>query len=239
VAPTTTTTTASGAQLLLAYGDSFAALRGWPSGYAELASEQLGTAVEVDGVTCAIGCDSILGVIESDRQLDLLRSASIIVLQPKPGRVFAAPFANLLDGTCGGADGRECITESLAEFDVYLDELLDTVTAQANPDAIIRVIPAGTWALDYFYRGLRNDYPATFEVMITAMTEFVAMIHAAADARCIGVTDAGAILSGPNYRTPIDPAHTTDGAHPSKEASALIAADLHSLGYEPTAAAGC
>lgn len=224
--------------LLLAYGDSFASLNGWPSIYGEMAAAALGRSVEVGGVSCSLGCSSILGVIEQENQRDLIEEATIIVLQPYPGRVFAAPFNKFLSGDCGGDDGAECIAAALADFDLYLADLLDTVTLLADSSAVVRVIPTGTWALDYFYPDVRTDDPAKFEIMVTALLDFAGMIAAATAARCIGVADANAILSGPDYRTPIDPLHSHDGAHPSREASQLIAADLHALGYEPTAS-GC
>jgi len=221
-------------ELLLAYGDSFARRGGWPSIYGEMAGDTLGGVVEVGGVSCSIGCDSILGVINGEKQRELIKEADIIVLQPFPGRVFAGPFRDFLDGACGGEAGQECLAATLADFDVYLADLLDTVTDLADPAAVIRIVPTGTWALDHFYEGLRTEDPASFEIMLTALIDFVAVIDTAAAARCIGVTDASAIFSGPDYRTPIDPSHSHDGAHPSKEGSRLIAADLHALGYEPT-----
>ena len=235
--PTTTaaptTTVEPEPKLLLAYGDSFASLYGWPSMYGEMAGDTLGGVVEVGGLSCSI-CKSILSVIKGAKQRELIGEATIIVLQPYPGRVFAAPFSSFLNETCGGEDGQECISDALAEFDIYVADLLDNVTDLANPDAVIRVVPTGTWALDHFYPNLRTQDPASFDIMLTALIEFADRIDAAAAARCIGVTDASALLSGPNYRDPIDPSHTHDGAHPSKEASRLIAADLHALGYTPT-----
>lgn len=232
---TTSTTTPPEPGLLLAYGDSFASRRGWPTQYAALAAEELGKEFEVRGEVCTLGCSDMIAVLVRANTKALLAKADIVVVQPRPGRVFSKPFNSYLDGTCGGEDGQECIRTALDDFRLYLHDLLDAVTGPVAETAVIRTAPAGTWAIDYFYPELRDKDPDTFSIFIQAMVEYIGLVEQESSGRCILMSDASALFNGEDYTQRIDPGHTRDGAHPSDEGSRLIAEDLHSLGYESTA----
>ncbi len=241
-APTTTATTTSTTTtlppeplLLLAFGDSFAARRGWPTQYAALAGQALGREVQVGGATCSFACADLLRVIEKPANQALLADADIVVVQPRPGWVFSRAFGSYLDGTCGGDDGQECIRTSLENFRLHLHELLDAATATTGDDTVIRTAPAGTWAIDHFYPGLRESDPETFVVFVGAMAEYIRLVEVESAGRCILMTDASALFNGDDYMQRTDSALLRDGPHPSDEGSRLIAEHLHSLGYEPTA----
>ena len=233
---TTTTTTASPEPLLLlAFGDSFAARGGWPAQYAALAGETLGREAQVGGAVCSLGCTDMIRVLERADTRALVADADIIVVQPRPGRVFATPFDSYLEGSCGGEDGQDCIRATLEDFRLYVHDLLDAATATAGEDAVIRTAPAGIWAIDHFWPGLREDDPDTFVVFVEAMAEYIRLVEVESDGRCILMIDPSALLNGDDYLQRADPALLRDGAHPSDEGSRVIAEDLHALGYEPTA----
>lgn len=231
----TTTTLPPEPLLLLAFGDSFAARHGWPTQYAALAGEALGREVQVGGAVCSLGCFEMIRVLERSETRALVADADIIVVQPRPGRVFAIPFDSYLDGTCGGEDGQDCIRATLEDFRLYLHDLLDAATATAREEAVIRTAPAGTWGIDHFYPGLRERDPEAFLVFIEAMAEYIRLVEVESAGRCILMTDPSALFNGEDYMQRADSALLRDGAHPSDEGSRVIAEDLHALGYEPTA----
>lgn len=232
---TTTTTLPPEPALLLAFGDSFAARGGWPTQYAALAGEALGREVQVGGAVCSLGCFDMIRVLERADTRALVSDADIIVVQPRPGRVFAKPFDAYLDGTCGGEDGQDCIRTTLEDFRLYVHDLLDAATATAREDAVIRTAPAGTWAIDHFYPGVREGDPETFAIFVSAMAEYIRLVDVESEGRCILMADPSALFNGEGYMQRADPALLRDGAHPSDEGSRVIAEALHSLGYEPTA----
>ena len=235
---TTTTTTTSlppGPALLLAFGDSFASRHGWPTQYAALAGAELGTEVQVGGAVCSLACTDLIRVLERPESRSLLAEADIVVVQPRPGRVFSVPFNSYLDGTCGGEDGQECIRATLEDFRLYVHDLLDAATATTGDHAVIRTAPAGIWAIDHFYPDLREGDPDTFVVFVAAMAEYIRLVEVESDGRCILMVDPSALFNGEDYLRRADPVLLRDGAHPSDEGSRVIAEHLHSLGYEPTA----
>lgn len=232
---TSTTTTPPEPALLLAFGDSFAARAGWPTQYAALAGEALGREVQVGGAVCSLGCFDMMRVLEREDTRALVADADIIVVQPRPGRVFAMPFDSYLEGTCGGEDGQDCIRTTLEDFRLYVHDLLDAATATAREDAVIRTAPAGTWAIDHFYPGVREGDPETFAIFVSAMAEYIRLVEVESAGRCILMTDPSALFNGEDYLQRADPALLRDGAHPSEDGSRVIAEDLHALGYEPTA----
>lgn len=235
--PTTTTTTTGPPEplLLLAFGDSFAARGGWPTQYAALAGEVLGREVQVGGVACSLGCSDMIRVLEREDTRGLIADADIVVIQPRPGRVFAIPFDSYVNGTCGGDDGQDCIRATLEDFRLYVHDLLDAATATTREDAVIRTAPAGIWAIDHFWPGLRESDPDAFGVFVEAMSEYIRLVEVESAGRCILMIDPSALFNGDDYLQRADPSLLRDGAHPSDEGSRIIAENLHSLGYEPTA----
>jgi hypothetical protein len=220
---------------LVVFGDSFANKLGWPTQLADLISSDLGVAASVDGDVCFGGCTSLTKIRASETLQDLIAEAEVIVMQPQAGRVVAPLWRSYFAGECGGADSRECFRQTEADFRVYVEELFDEVIALSEPGAVIRATQAtGTWAIDAFHPGLRDTDPETFEVFLENMLVLGEHIAGAAAERCILVLDVNAIMSGADYRQPINPDYSDDGRHPSEEGSRVIAEALHDFGYEAT-----
>lgn len=237
IMPTTSTTEATPESWdLIVFGDSFAAKRGWPAQFAAMAAAELGVTVSVDGNVCFGGCTALTGIRNSEATQDLIAEAEIIVIQPQPGRVVAPLWRSYSLGDCGGGDGLACFRDAEAGFREYVEELFDEVIALSEPGTIIRAAQAtGTWALDSFHPGLRDTAPDQFDAFLDNMLILSAHIAQAAADRCILVVDVNAIMSGPDYRQPVDPDYSDDGSHPSEEGSRVIAEALRSLGYQGTA----
>lgn len=220
---------------LVVFGDSFANMSGWPAQFAELIEEELGVEVLVDGDVCFGGCTSLTKIRASERLQGLIAGAEVIVVQPQPGRVVAPLWRTYLDGECGGSDGRECFRHAETDFRTYVEELFDEVIALGDDAAMIRATRAtGTWAIDAFHRGLRNTDPETYDLFLENMLTLSDHVAEAAAERCILALDVDAIMSGPDYRQPVAADYSSDGLHPSTEASRVIAEALDALGYQPT-----
>jgi hypothetical protein len=224
---------------LVVLGDSFANTLGWPTQLADLIASDFGVATSVDGDVCFGGCTSLTRIRSSETLQDLIADAEVIVLQPQPGRVITPLRRSYFDGECGGTDGLECFRQAEDEFRGYVEELFDEVIALSQPGAIIRTTQAtGTWAIDAFHRGLRDTDPDTFDAFLENMLDLSEHIAEAAADRCILVVDVNAIMSGADYRQPVNPNYSDHGSHPSQEGSRIIAEALHDLGYEATVG-GC
>lgn len=221
---------------LVVFGDSFASATGWPTQFADLIATEFGVEVLVDGDVCFGGCTALTRIRASERLQGLVAAAEVIVVQPQPGRVVAPLWRTYLDGDCGGSDGRECFRRAEDDFRIYVEELFDEVIELGHEAATIRATRAtGTWAIDSFHRGLRDADPETFDLFLENMLALSNHVAEAAAERCILAVDVNAIMSGPDYRQPVDPDYSRDGLHPSTEASRVIAESLGRLGYRPTA----
>ncbi len=232
---TTATTAVAERWTVVALGDSFANLYGWPTQLAGMVSEELGVEVDVDGDVCFGGCSSLDRIRASAGLRDKLAAADVVVLQPQPGRVVAPLWRSYFDGDCGGADGFACFRDAESAFRTYVGELLDEVLALAQPGATVRAVRAtGTWAIESFNPGLRDTDPQAFDRFLENMLILSDHIADAAAERCIAVVDVNAIMSGPSYRDPVNPVFSNDGRHPSPEGSRVIAASIYALGFDST-----
>lgn len=222
---------------LVVFGDSFAALTGWPAQYADLVAAEFGVEVSVDGDACWGGCAALDRIRASEELRGLIGEAEVVVVQAQPGGFVSAAWRSYSLGDCGGEDGFACFRKAEDDFRIHVEELLDEVTGASQPGAIVRAMRAtGTWVIDYYNPGLSDTDPDRFDAFLENTLILSTHVAEAAADRCILALDVNAIMSGTDYRQPLNPDYSNDGSHPSKEGSRVIAEALHDLGYEPRVA---
>lgn len=236
--PTSTTVPAEQALTVVAMGDSVANLSGWPTELAALIESDRGVEVAVDGFSCFGGCTTLTRIEGSVRLQEAVGMATVVVVQPQPGRVVAPVWRDYFAGSCGGDDSLDCGRTALAEFEAYVADLFDTIERLADAETVVLAITTGTWGVDAFYPELRDTDPQAFEDLLGLLVDMGELTQRAAEDRCIGVVDVNALFSGPDYHQPINAAYSDDGKHPSREGSRVIAAALHAL-LDTTSIRGC
>ena len=205
-------------------GDSFTAYADWPATYASYLEEDFLVEVKLHGY--AVGDQTTAAMLDKIRTNEVIRQqimeAEVITVQwgatsvGVPARLYAI-------GSCGGADGQDCLREAYSSLEADWVALLDELVALRSPEEThIITFRTGTWL------------PATlcdwgsecWEVLLTSMVEWGDFVERTAIERGIHVVDVDRVLTGPDYRQPPNEQYLqSDGFHLS-QAGSIAAANL-------------
>ena len=220
--------------VLLMYGDSILTFpepnQGAIDGYVEMLEEDLGSHVNVQlpGMGPCCSPPVIAEYLTSDQAESELAGADVVIIEsPMSGLAYwvatVAGFEGLDPADCGGADGLQCLRDSLAEYKYGVEEIFSLLTEAVDPsETLIRA--ADVYALPGDESHVTNPYWQEAQ-------EFFAETAAT-----YGIPTASvfAEFNGPDGTD--DPRDrgliASDGVHPSEAGALLIAELIHDLGYD-------
>jgi hypothetical protein len=219
---------------LVLYGDSMLTFPephlGAIDGYIEMLEEDFGVHVNMrlPGMGPCCSPPVIAEYLTSDRAKSELAGADIVIFEsPMSGLAYwvatVAGFEGLDPADCGGADGQQCLRDSLAEYKAGVEEAFSLVTEAVDPsETLIRAVD--TYALPVDESQVTNPYWQEAQ-------EFFA--ETAAE-HGIPTASVFAEFNGPDGTD--DPRDrgliAVDGVHPSEAGALRIGELIHDLGYE-------
>lgn len=174
----------------------------------------------------------LVAALQTDADMRATVAAADIVTVEIGFNDFNYARMDYLAGACGGADGQDCLRQTVADFALNWDALL------AEIDALVGDRAVAVRAQDIYYPVAAIDQQGAsppFATLNGYLTEMNAHIHASAAAadnvRVAAVHDAynGADGAG----DPIARGYIDDLVHPNGAGSIVIADLLRGLGYTP------
>ena len=203
----------------VAFGDSWGegahcnGCRPFPMLWLDYLQEQTGAEVEFTNFTGVReasdaegkGSASLLASIQNDEATQNAVRAADIILIETGGNEGGDAMEQVIAGSCGGADGFDCIRSLGEMWSANFDEILTEIKAlrEGQPTAIRLVNAANAFlSVPEMNEGMPTDFAMTggalaFELLTAAMCD-AAATH---DAVCV---DVRPVLNGPGMDQPVD-----------------------------------
>ena len=220
--------------VLLMYGDSILTFpepnQGGIDGYIEMLEEDLGSHVnlQLPGMGPCCSPPVIAEYLASDQAKSEPVGADVVIIEsPMSGLAYwvatVAGFEGLDPADCGGADGQECLRDSLAEYKDGVVEIFSLLTEAVDPsERLIRAVD--TYALPGDESQVTNPYWQEAQEFFAETAATYGIPTASVFVEFNGPDGTG----DPRDRGLIG----SDGVHPSEAGALLIAELIHDLGYD-------
>ena len=201
--------------------------------YAEILEQDLGVSITLHNWQVSnISSSTLLKNLRTDGQLRQdIEEAEVITLDIPLGIIGSAMRRYAFGGPddCGGADNQDCIREAFSIYMMDTDEIIAEIVSLHSPsEALIRIMD--TWQ----FKVRETKETGSFEMYNEHWREANAHIIEVATSYDIPVARVyDSFMGAEGIEDPRDLGLVgSDGLHPTKDGSALMAELFRNLGYE-------